>query len=44
MTTRIAILGATGHIGRALTDVYAARKGFELSLFSRRPHETAKAY
>jgi nucleoside-diphosphate-sugar epimerase len=44
MTTRIAILGATGHIGRALTDVYAAREGFELSLFSRRPHETSRAY
>lgn len=44
MTTRIAILGATGHIGRALADLYASREGYRLSLFSRRPHETAGAY
>jgi nucleoside-diphosphate-sugar epimerase len=44
MKTRVAILGATGHIGRALADVYAAREGCQLSLFSRRPNETAAAY
>jgi nucleoside-diphosphate-sugar epimerase len=41
---RIAILGATGHIGRALTDTYARRDNVHLELFSRRPYETAAAY
>lgn len=41
---RIAILGATGHIGRALTDAYAEREDVQLDLFSRRPYETADAY
>ena len=41
---RIAILGATGQIGRALTDYYARRANVHLDLFSRRPHETADAY
>jgi nucleoside-diphosphate-sugar epimerase len=41
---RVAILGATGHIGRALTDIYARRDNVHLDLFSRRPHETAAAY
>lgn len=44
MNARISILGATGHIGRALADVYAAREGCRLALFSRRPNETAAAY
>ncbi|WP_375313600.1 NAD-dependent epimerase/dehydratase family protein [Bradyrhizobium sp. A5] len=44
MKARISILGATGHIGRALADVYAAREGYQLALFSRRPNETAAAY
>ena len=31
MTTHLAILGATGHIGRALADLYATREGFQLA-------------
>ena len=45
MTTHLAYLGATGHISAgALADLYATREGFQLALFSRRPHETAAAY
>lgn len=44
MTARIAILGATGHIGRAISDAYLARGQCELALFSRRPDETAKIH
>ena len=35
--TLIAILGATGHIGRALAHHYAGRPDVELELYSRRP-------
>lgn len=38
--TRVAILGATGHIGRALAWHYAQRPDVELELYSRRPHLT----
>lgn len=40
----IAILGATGHIGRALADHYARRDDVQLNLYSRRPHVTRAAF
>ena len=36
----IAILGATGHIGRALANHYAGLDNVQLNLYSRRPHVT----
>jgi nucleoside-diphosphate-sugar epimerase len=39
--TRIAILGATGHIGKALAHVYAQRVDVRLDLFARRPEAIA---
>ena len=39
--TRIAILGASGHIGTALAHVYAQRPDIRLDLFARRPELVA---
>lgn len=41
---RIAIVGATGHIGTALSRHYAARGNIQLALYSRRPEATAAAF
>ncbi|MDH4981861.1 NAD-dependent epimerase/dehydratase family protein [Hyphomicrobium sp. D-2] len=37
---RVAILGATGHIGKALADFYIGQQNVALSLYSRRPEVT----
>lgn len=42
--TVVAILGATGHIGRALAGHYAQRPDVELELYSRRPEVLERVF
>ena len=42
--TRIAIIGATGHIGKALAGYYANCPGVALALYSRRPEVTRELF